>query len=176
MSRIAKKPIQIPAGIVCDVQEHAVIASKGGQKFVFDLHSSVRVTQVENTLTVASVISGGSAMLGTTCVLVANFLQGLHKPFEKKLLLVGVGYRAKSQGNTIELSLGYSHPVSYIVPVGITVSTPSPTEIIISGADKQSVGQVAANIRALRPPEPYKGKGVRYANEVVHQKETKKKK
>jgi large subunit ribosomal protein L6 len=114
-------------------------------------------------------------MSGTLRAVVANMVQGVHKGFEKKLSLVGVGYKAAAQGKTLNLALGFSHPVDYALPEGIKAETPSPTEILIKGIDKQRVGQVAAEVRAFRPPEPYKGKGVRYANEVVVIKETKKK-
>jgi large subunit ribosomal protein L6 len=127
------------------------------------------------TFTVNNDSRHAKAMSGTLRAVVANMVQGVHKGFEKKLSLVGVGYKAAAQGKTLNLALGFSHPVDYALPEGIKAETPSPTEILIKGIDKQRVGQVAAEVRAFRPPEPYKGKGVRYANEVVIIKETKKK-
>jgi large subunit ribosomal protein L6 len=142
-----------------------------------DLHSSVEMTQDGAELSFAP--RGGAqsawAMSGTMRSLVGNMVAGVSTGFEKKLLLVGVGYRAQAKGKVLNLALGYSHPVDYEVPEGITIETPSQTEVIVSGCDRQKVGQVAAEIRAFRPPEPYKGKGVKYADEQINRKEAKKK-
>ena len=142
-----------------------------------ELNSEVELTQEENTITTKA-RSGSrfsTAVAGTTRALLANMVQGVTDGFEKKLELVGVGYRAQSQGKKLNLTLGFSHPIDFQIPEGITIETPSQTEIVIRGTDKQMVGQVAAEIRRFRPPEPYKGKGVRYADERVQIKEAKKK-
>lgn len=177
MSRVAKNPVQIPAGVDATItgQTLTIKGSKG--QAVHSIHTSVQVSKVENELTFApkSADMKADALAGTTRALVGNMVKGVSQGFMKKLQLVGVGYRAQSQGKVLNLSLGFSHPVEFAVPEGITVETPSQTEIVVKGIDKQMVGQVAANIRAYRPPEPYKGKGVRYADEVVLRKEAKKK-
>ena len=177
MSRIAKKPIEIPAGleVKLDGQLISVKGSKGTSELT--LHSSVKVTEEGNTLVFSTMDTANSAwaMAGTMRSLVNNMVIGTSDGFEKKLELVGVGYRAKAQGNTLNLTLGFSHPVDYQLPEGVTVETPKQTEIIIRGIDKQKVGQVAAEIRAYRPPEPYKGKGVKYADEHIIRKQAKKK-
>ena len=178
MSRVAKKPISIPKGVdvVIDGQLITVKGSKGQmQQQINDL---VEVAQGDNRELVVSLRDENSnawAMAGTTRALVNNLISGVSEGFEKKLQLVGVGYRAQAQGKVLNLSLGFSHPVVYQLPEGITAETPSQTEIVVKGIDKQQVGQVAAEIRAFRPPEPYKGKGVRYADEHVVRKEAKKK-
>ncbi len=140
------------------------------------LHKSVAVEQKDGVLNVAPKTDsrGDWAMAGTFRALINNMVQGVSSGFEKKLSLIGVGYRAQAQGKTLNLNLGFSHPIDYSVPEGVTVETPSQTEIVVSGCDKQKVGQVAAEIRAYRPPEPYKGKGVRYVDEYVARKEAKK--
>ncbi|WP_444997082.1 50S ribosomal protein L6 [Aliikangiella sp. IMCC44359] len=177
MSRVAKNPVNIPSGVTIDLkgQEIAVKGSKGELKQ--NVHVSVDVKVEDNQITFEGRegIEGAKAMSGTMRSLVNNMVTGVSQGFEKKLLLVGVGYRAKAQGKVLDLTLGFSHPVNYELPEGITVETPSNTEIIVKGIDKQVVGQVAANIRAYRPPEPYKGKGVKYADEVIRRKEAKKK-
>ena len=177
MSRIGKEPVELPSGVEFK-QEGNVVTLKGGNgSLSMELNSEVELTQEDNALKVAP-RSGGRfavAMSGTMRALIANMATGVSEVFEKKLELVGVGYRAQAQGNKLNLTLGFSHPVAYDVPEGISVETPSQTEIVIKGADKQRVGQVAAEIRAYRPPEPYKGKGVRYADERVVMKEAKKK-
>ncbi|MEB4590591.1 50S ribosomal protein L6 [Candidatus Thiothrix sp. Deng01] len=179
MSRIAKKPLTLPKGVEISIsgQNLKVKGSKGS--FDFTVHDAVAVTQEENVLKFAAKRendAGGWALAGTTRALANNMVIGVSQGFEKKLQLVGVGYRAQAQGNKLNLSLGFSHPVVHDMPVGISVETPSQTEIIIRGSDKQMVGQVAAEVRAYRPPEPYKGKGVKYVDEVILRKETKKKK
>ncbi len=176
MSRVAKSPVTIPSGVDVSIGEAeiAVKGSKGTLKLV--IHPEVEITKGDNVLTFAP--RGEAAawpIAGTMRSIVNNMVMGVSTGFEKKLELIGVGYRAQAKGKTLNLTLGFSHPVNYPVPEGITVETPSQTEIVVKGADKQLVGQVAANIRAYRPPEPYKGKGVRYSDEVVVRKEAKKK-
>lgn len=178
LSRIAKRPVAIPSGVECKVVDR-VLTVKGKQgELKLPLHDAIAVN-VENNE--AQIVANDPnhdnlrAMSGTTAVLVSNMIKGVSEGFVRKLQLVGVGYRAKVQGNIVDLTLGFSHPVNFPIPTGITIETPSNTEIVIKGADKQLVGQVAANIRAIRPPEPYKGKGVRYSDERVIQKQTKKK-
>ncbi len=177
MSRVAKKPIKVPssAQVTLDGQQIQVKGPKG--ELSFTVHDSVRVTQEDGELRCQAVTekSGDVALAGTTRAVVANMVAGVTDGFERKLELRGVGYRAQAQGNSLNLTLGFSHPVNYAVPEGITVETPSQTEVLVKGIDKQLVGQVAAQIRAYRPPEPYKGKGVRYADERVVMKEAKKK-
>ncbi len=176
MSRVGKNPIQLPKGVEVIVGE--VITVKGPLgSLTQKANADVRVDKDGETLT-CSPTSGSiqaNAMSGTMRALLANMIQGVSKGFEKKLNLVGVGYRAQAQGDGINLSLGFSHPVVHKMPAGVKVETPTQTEILVKGIDRQKVGQVAADIRSYRPPEPYKGKGVRYANEVVVLKETKKK-
>lgn len=175
MSRIAKQPIKIPSGV--DVKlEGQNLSVKGpvGQMSMV-LHSDVSVEQKDNQLCVQISKSKNLAMAGTMRSLMNNLVIGVSKGFERKLELVGVGYRAQSKGKTLNLSLGFSHPIDYLVPDGINIDTPSQTEVVIKGVDKQKVGQVAAEIRAYRPPEPYKGKGVKYIEERIIRKEAKKK-
>ncbi|MDJ0941154.1 MAG: 50S ribosomal protein L6 [Woeseiaceae bacterium] len=177
MSRVAKAPVELPSGVEFK-QEGNVVTMKGGKGTLsLELNNEVELSQEENTLKVAprSGSRFSTAVAGTMRSLLANMAQGVSEGFERKLELVGVGYRAQAQGNKLNLQLGFSHPVVHEVPEGITVETPSQTEIIVRGADKQKVGQVAAEIRRYRPPEPYKGKGVRYADERVVIKEAKKK-
>jgi large subunit ribosomal protein L6 len=177
MSRIAKEPVELPKGVEFS-QSGTTVTLKGSKGTLsMELNSEVELTQEENSLQVKA--RSGSrfsmAIAGTMRSLLANMAQGVTEGFEKKLELVGVGYRAAAQGNKLNLTLGFSHPVVYSVPEGVSVETPSQTEVFIRGADKQQVGQVAAEIRHFRPPEPYKGKGVRYADERVVMKEAKKK-
>jgi large subunit ribosomal protein L6 len=143
----------------------------------WNLHPTVSLTSEDQTLQVAPVSDKGNdwAMAGTTRALINNMVVGVSTGFERKLTLIGVGYRAQAKGKVLNLALGFSHPIDYPVPEGIEIETPTPTEIIVKGSDKQRVGQVAAEIRAKRPPEPYKGKGVRYSDEQVIRKEAKKK-
>ena len=177
MSRVAKRPIAIPKGaqVTISGQEIKVKGAKG--ELSLTVHDKVAVVQEDNEIRVSADMTDQSAvaLAGTTRALIANMVKGAADGFERKLELVGVGYRAQAQGKTLNLTLGFSHPVAYAVPEGITIETPSQTEILVKGADKQRVGQVAAEIRAYRPPEPYKGKGVRYADERVVLKEAKKK-
>ena len=177
MSRIAKAPIDVPSGVEIKIsgQDITVKGSKGTLQLA--AHPYVAVAQDQNQINVAPVKEAKQhwALAGTTRALVNNMVTGVSAGFERKLQLVGVGYRAQAKGKVLNLSLGFSHPVDYSVPEGIKVETPSPTEVVVTGCDKQKVGQVAAEIRAYRPPEPYKGKGVRYSDEVVVRKEAKKK-
>jgi large subunit ribosomal protein L6 len=177
MSRIAKAPVVLPAGVEVTVKgnEVTVKGSKGTLTQTFN--SAVSISQENGSVNFAPVegVVGGWAQAGTARAIVNNMVVGVSAGFEKKLQLVGVGYRAAAQGQTLNLTLGFSHPVNHPIPAGITVETPSQTEIIVKGADKQMVGQVAADIRGYRPPEPYKGKGVKYANERIIRKEAKKK-
>jgi large subunit ribosomal protein L6 len=177
MSRIAKAPVELPKGVEF-AREGNLVTIKGSKgSLSLELNNEVELSQEDNVLQV-SPRSGSrfsTAVAGTMRALLANMAHGVSEGFERKLELVGVGYRAQAQGNKLNLSLGFSHPVVYEMPEGVSVETPSQTEILIKGADKQVVGQVAAEIRAVRPPEPYKGKGVRYADERVVMKEAKKK-
>lgn len=177
MSRIAKAPVILPAGVELSVNG-CEITVKGAKATLSQVvNASVNVEQSEGTVTFAPVdgAANGWAHAGTVRALVNNMVVGVTDGFEKKLQLVGVGYRAAAQGKTLNLTLGFSHPVEHAIPEGITVETPTQTEIVVKGADKQVVGQVAAEIRAYRPPEPYKGKGVKYADERILRKEAKKK-
>lgn len=174
MSRIANSPVELPKGVELklDGQQVQVKGPKGAMEY--EVHPSVELVQEEGALRVKPRQDDAIAMAGTMRSLLANLVIGVTDGFEKKLELVGVGYRAQAQGQKLNLTLGFSHPVEYAVPEGISVETPSQTEIIVRGSDKQRVGQVAAEIRAYRPPEPYKGKGVRYSDERVIRKEAKK--
>jgi large subunit ribosomal protein L6 len=176
MSRIAKYPIEVPTGVEVSLSEVEVSVKGPLGTLKHVLLPSVTIDRDGDKLQVrAGDAESAGAMSGTMRALVANMVSGVTKGFEKKLTLVGVGYKAQAQGAKLNLSLGFSHPVVHDMPNGIRVETPTPTEILIKGIDKQLVGQVAAEVRAYRSPEPYKGKGVRYANEVVVIKETKKK-
>ena len=175
MSRVANNPVQLPSGveIKVDGQDLSVKGTKG--TLAMSVAAGVQVNQDDNVLTFAYEGDKSKAMAGTTRALVANMVKGVSEGWEKKLVLNGVGYRANVSGKKVNLTLGLSHPVEYELPEGITAETPSQTEIVVKGSDKQVVGQVAANIRSFRPPEPYKGKGIRYADEYVRRKEAKKK-
>jgi large subunit ribosomal protein L6 len=178
MSRVAKNPIALPAGVEVTLNGQAVKVKGPKGEMNHTVHELVEMKNEDKVLSFAprdAGVPGADALAGTTRALVNNMVTGVSQGFEKKLTLVGVGYRAQAQGNKLNLSLGFSHPVEYQVPQGISIETPSQTEIVVKGVDKQQVGQVAANIRAYRPPEPYKGKGVRYADEHVVRKEAKKK-
>ena len=177
MSRIAKNPVVIPAGVEVKFGTDVLTIKGKNGELSLPLSQDVNVALEDGQLTFAAANASkqSNAMSGTFRALVNNMVKGVAEGFEKKLQLIGVGYRAQAQGKTLNLSLGFSHPVAYEMPEGITAVIPSQTEILISGADKQKVGQVAAEIRGYRPPEPYKGKGVRYADEHVVIKETKKK-
>ena len=177
MSRVAKNPVAVPAGVEVKIDDASIVIKGPVGTLSQALSSDVKVSQEDGKLqvVVANDSRQAHAMSGTLRALLSNMVQGVSKGFEKKLSLVGVGYRAQAQGDKLNLSLGFSHPVEHMMPEGVKVETPSQTEILIKGADKQKVGQVAADVRAYRPPEPYKGKGVRYNDEVVVLKETKKK-
>jgi large subunit ribosomal protein L6 len=176
MSRVANNPITLPKGV--EVALGSTISVKGPLGAVSQAMSSdVSVSLDDGVMTFAPASDSiqANAMAGTLRALVNNMVQGVSRGFERKLSLVGVGYRAQAQGDALNLTLGFSHPVVHKMPAGIKVETPTQTEIVIKGIDRQVVGQVAADVRAYRPPEPYKGKGVRYSDEVVIKKETKKK-
>jgi large subunit ribosomal protein L6 len=177
MSRVAKQPVTLPQGVTATVAANAVTIKGAKGTISLPLADGISVVQEGGALMVAK--TGESRQLdmaaGSTRAHLANIVQGVSKGFERKLELVGVGYRAAAQGKNLNLTLGFSHPIVYPSPEGITIETPSQTEILIKGSDKQRVGQVAADIRAFRPPEPYKGKGVRFAGEQIELKEAKKK-
>ena len=176
MSRIGKNAIALPAGVEVSVGEQIVVKGPLGTLKAAQ-HPSVKVSVDGQSVSVSKIEGAvnASAMWGTMRANVNNMVIGVSKGFERKLQLVGVGYRAQAQGDTLNLSLGFSHPVVHQMPAGVKVECPTQTEILIKGSDKQQVGQVAAEVRAYRKPEPYKGKGVRYSDEVVVIKETKKK-
>ena len=177
MSRIGKKPVVVPAGVTAKVDGQLVSVKGAKGQLEFVVPDEVSVTQQDNAIKVDP--RGDSkrarALWGTARARVNNIVVGVTKGFEKKLEITGVGYRAAVQGKNLQLALGYSHDVNFPIPAGITIVTPKPTEITISGIDKQQVGQIAAEIRALRGPEPYKGKGVKYVDEFIFRKEGKKK-
>jgi large subunit ribosomal protein L6 len=177
MSRIANNPVVVPASV--EIKEDGQLLTVKGPKGSLEhrVHDLVQVSREEGELKVSALDASkqANALAGTTRALVNNMVIGVNDGFEKKLELVGVGYRAQAKGKAVNLTLGFSHPIDYQLPEGITAETPSQTEIVIKGSSKQQVGQVAAEIRAFRPPEPYKGKGVRYSGEHVVRKEAKKK-
>ena len=177
MSRVGKMPIAVPQGVDVQIANNQITVKGANGTLARTMNSLVEVKKDGSTLSFAPVAESmeANAMSGTMRALVANMVSGVSKGFEKKLNLVGVGFRAQAQGAKLNLQVGYSHPVVVDMPAGITVTCPTQTEIVIKGADRQAVGQVAAEVRAKRPPEPYKGKGIRYANERVVLKETKKK-
>ena len=177
MSRVGKMPVAIPQGVDVSIKEDQINVKGTGGNLSLTLNALVKATNEGGKLSFvpANDSREANAMSGTMRQLVNNMVVGVTKGFEKKLNLVGVGYRAAAQGNKLNLTVGYSHPVNIEMPAGITVATPLPTEIVVKGADRQRVGQLAAEIRAVRPPEPYKGKGIRYSDEKVVIKETKKK-
>ena len=177
MSRVANNPVVVPSGVEVQLsgQDVAVKGAKGQLKF--GLHSDVEISQEDGQLKFAARNGdrNAKALAGTMRAVVQNMVTGVSDGFERRLELQGVGYRAQAQGKKLTLQLGFSHPVEYQLPEGVEAQTPSQTEIVISGIDKQVIGQVCAEIRAFRPPEPYKGKGVRYQGEYVRRKEAKKK-
>ena len=177
MSRIAKNPVSLPGGTEVTINETTIVAKGPNGELTMNKHPLVTVNQEDGMLQVAAndESSESRAMSGTTRALLANLVAGVSTGFEKKLPIIGVGYRAQVQGKNLNLSLGFSHPVVYPIPDGISIEAPSQTELVVKGADKQKVGQVAAEIRHYRPPEPYKGKGVRYTDEYVVRKQAKKK-
>lgn len=177
MSRVGKMPVVLPAGVQVDISEVRIQVKGPLGELVQSLNGLVKIINDNNSLKFSPANDGAeaNAMTGTLRALVNNMVSGVTKGFEKKLTLVGVGFKAQAQGDKLNLSLGFSHPVNHPMPIGVKCETPTPTEIIIRGIDCQKVGQVAAEVRKYREPEPYKGKGVRYATEVVVLKETKKK-
>jgi large subunit ribosomal protein L6 len=170
-------PITIPSGVEVTINDQNVSVKGSKGSMVHTVHHAVEVVRDDATLTFnpREGVDGAVAQSGTARAVISNMLTGVSAGFEKKLELVGVGYRAQAQGKVLNLTLGHSHPINYELPDGITAETPSQTEIVIKGMDKQKVGQVAAEVRAFRPPEPYKGKGVKYADEHIVRKEAKKK-
>lgn len=177
MSRIAKAPIEIPAGVEVTLNGQEITIKGGKGTLNRTINAAVEISQNDNVLTFAprENVANATAQAGTARSLVNNMVVGVTEGFERKLQLVGVGYRAQIKGNAIALSLGFSHPVEHALPEGVSAECPTQTEIVLKSADKQQIGQVAANIRAYRKPEPYKGKGVRYFGEQVRSKEAKKK-
>jgi len=178
MSRVAKNPIVLPAGVSLAVSEGLVSVSGPLGSLEMLANPAVSIEAKGNTVLCQPIagMADAVAMSGTVRAVVANMVTGVSKGFERRLNLIGVGYRAQAQGEVLNLNLGYSHPIAYRLPRGVSAETPTQTEIVIKGVDRQLVGQVAAEVRAYRKPEPYKGKGVRYVDEVVAIKETKKKK
>ncbi len=177
MSRVGKLPVTVPAGVDVSIKDNQISVKGTGGTLHLTLNPLVTVASDAGKLSfkAANESREADAMSGTMRQLVNNMVVGVTKGFEKKLSLIGVGYKAQATGAKLNLAVGYSHPVNFDMPAGITVATPTPTEILIKGADRQRVGQIAAEVRAVRPPEPYKGKGIRYADEKITIKETKKK-
>jgi len=177
MSRVAKMPVAIPQGVDVSIKEDVISVKGTGGTLTMHANSLVKINNEGGKLSFlpANESREANAMSGTMRQLINNMVVGVTKGFEKKLTLVGVGYKAQAQGTKLNLTVGYSHPVNIEMPTGIKVETPAPTEILIKGADRQRVGQIAAEIRSVRPPEPYKGKGIRYSDETITIKETKKK-
>jgi large subunit ribosomal protein L6 len=177
MSRVGKMPIAVPQGVEVAINDERIVVKGSGGTLERPVHELVTVVKEGAQLKVAPANQSAEAdaMSGTVRALIANMINGVGKGFEKKLTLVGVGFRAQAQGAKLNLQIGFSHPVVKEMPAGVKVECPTQTEILIKGADRQAVGQVAAEVRAIRPPEPYKGKGIRYADERVVLKETKKK-
>ena len=175
MSRVAKNPVDLPSGVEVKMSGRNIQVKGPKGELSLDLHPTVDMVHEDNQLRLAATTEDSAmAMAGTMRALVSNMVTGVSVGYEKKLTIVGGGYRAQAQGNSLNLSLGFSHPVVYQIAKGVSVETPSQTEIVVSGTDKQLVGQTAAEIRRFRPPEPYKGKGVRYADEQVRRKQAKK--
>ena len=175
MSRVANNPVNLPKGVEVSVAGASVAVKGGKGKMEMTLTDGIGVEVNGDVAQIIYDFDTNRAMAGTTRALLNNLVVGVSDGWEKKLVLNGVGYRAKAAGNTVNLSLGLSHPVNYDLPEGLSAETPTQTEIVIRGTDKQAVGQAAAEIRSFRPPEPYKGKGIRYADEYVRRKEAKKK-
>ena len=175
MSRVANNPVQLPSGVEVKIDGQALTVKGSKGALEMSLVDGVQVSQDDNVLTFTFDGEKSKAMAGTTRALVNNMVVGVSEGWEKKLVLNGVGYRAKADGKSVNLTVGLSHPVDYILPEGVSAETPTQTEVVVKGIDKQAVGQAAAEIRSFRPPEPYKGKGIRYADEYVRRKEAKKK-
>ena len=174
MSRVAKKPVALPKGVELNVQAESISAKGPKRTLSVPKTAAIDVKVEDGTAVFTTEDAALIPLTGTLRAILANMVKGVSEGFERKLELVGVGYRAAMQGKDLNLSLGFSHPVLFPAPEGITIATPTQTEIVVSGADKQRVGEVAAKIRGFRPPEPYKGKGVKYAGEVIIRKEAKK--
>ena len=174
MSRVAKNPISVPKGVDVTLEGRSVKVKGPNGDLGLTLYPNLEIRHEDDTLRVEFSNDIDRAMAGTTRSLIGNMITGVTEGFQKKLTIVGVGYRAQAEGAKLNLSLGFSHPVVYKVPGGVSVETPTQTEVLIKGADKQKVGQVAAEIRGFRPPEPYKGKGLRYSEEHVRRKQAKK--
>lgn len=175
MSRVASNPVRLPSGVEVKLSGNGVTVKGSKGSLELSLVEGIQVSQNDNVLTFTYDNDKLKAMAGTTRSLVNNMVLGVSKGWEKKLVLNGVGYRAKATGKSVNLTVGLSHPVDYKLPEGVTAESPSQTEVLVKGIDKQAVGQAAAEIRSFRPPEPYKGKGIRYADERVRRKEAKKK-
>jgi large subunit ribosomal protein L6 len=177
MSRVGKRPVAVPSGVTATVEGQTVKMKGPKGQLAFLVHDDVEVSFDKGAIKVAprAETNRARALYGTARAQIANLVEGVTKGFEKKLEITGVGYRAALQGKSLQLALGYSHDVVYAIPEGISITVPKPTEIVITGSDSQRVGQVAAEIRSYRPPEPYKGKGVRYTDEFIFRKEGKKK-
>ncbi|EAQ98516.1 50S ribosomal protein L6 [Congregibacter litoralis] len=175
MSRVANNPVSLPKGVELTVDGREVQVKGAKGSLTLSLYDGVNIDQEDGTVTFAYDSDASKAMAGTTRALVNNMVKGVSEGWQKKLVLNGVGYRAKASGKSVNLTIGLSHPVDFELPEGLSAETPSQTEIVVSGIDKQAVGEAAAKIRAFRPPEPYKGKGIRYADEHVRRKEAKKK-
>lgn len=177
MSRVAKNPISLPKGVETTIAGNAVTVKGSKGSLNLDLHSDVQIEKDGDVLRVSprNESRAAVALAGTFRALVNNMVVGVSEGFQRRLLLQGVGYRAKAQGKTVNITVGYSHPIDYELPEGVSAETPSQSEIVLTSSDKQKLGQVAAEIREFRPPEPYKGKGIRYADENVYRKEAKKK-
>ena len=174
MSRVAKQPVPLPKGVEVHVANQRLVVKGPKGEMSVSFHPAVEL-QIEDGSASLTWSDNQNAQAGTMRAILSNMVQGVSQGYEQKLEIIGVGYRAQAKGKTLSLSLGFSHPVDYPVPDDITIETPTQTEIVIRGIDKQKIGQIAADIRAYRPPEPYKGKGVRYAGENVRRKEAKKK-
>jgi large subunit ribosomal protein L6 len=176
MSRIANNPVVLPDGIEVNITDNTITMKGGKGELAHSIHPLVTVKQEDNKLIMSTNEDTKSAntMAGTTRALLQNIVTGVSEGFERKLEIIGIGYRAQTQGKKLNLTLGFSHPIDFEIPDGVSIDTPSQTELVVKGIDKQKVGQVAAEIRAFRPPEPYKGKGVRYSDERVIRKEVKK--
>ncbi len=175
MSRVAKNPVDLPSSVEAKMSGRNIQVKGPKGELSLNLHPTVDMVHEDNQIRLAATTDDSAmAMAGTMRALVSNMVTGVSVGYEKKLTIVGVGYRAQAQGNSLNLSLGFSHPVVYQIAKGVSVETPSQTEIVVSGTDKQLVGQTAAEIRRFRPPEPYKGKGLRYADEQVRRKQAKK--
>ena len=175
MSRVANNPVQLPSGVEVKISGKDLTVKGGKGSLELSVSEGIQVSQDDNVLTFAYDSDKLKAMAGTTRALVNNMVKGVSEGWEKKLVLNGVGYRARVTGKSVNLTVGLSHPVDYKLPEGVTAESPSQTEVVIKGIDKQAVGQAAAELRSFRPPEPYKGKGIRYADEYVRRKEAKKK-